>query len=154
MPTYQLCLFVWLKLPGDAGFDDRVGDCDQPSCYCDDRRIPAAYSPAAGRLPLYSPALASAFDAVSATSVSSATWHLALAGCSGRQAQAAELTLCPLCRHSGPLHNGSFLEGSERVDTGEKLGVPLTLKIAGPVLQRLLQMCAVHAPSNLALCAG
>jgi hypothetical protein len=35
----QLCLFAELKLPRDASFDDRVGDCDQPACDCDDDEL-------------------------------------------------------------------------------------------------------------------
>lgn len=33
---WQLCLLVGLNLPRCAGFDDRIGDYDQPSCDCDD----------------------------------------------------------------------------------------------------------------------
>jgi hypothetical protein len=46
-----------------------------------DRGISTAHAAATGRLPLCSSAITSASDAVGATSVPSAAWHLSLARC-------------------------------------------------------------------------
>ncbi len=57
----------------------------------DGRRIPAAHVAAIGRLPLCPAVVDPAPDAVSASPMPTASWHLAPAGCRGRQTQAPEV---------------------------------------------------------------
>lgn len=57
--------------------------------------IPAAHSPAAGRLSLCSATLGPVPDSISASSVPAAKWHLTSAGCGRRQALAAEVQAPP-----------------------------------------------------------
>ena len=66
-------------------------DASKPGRGGDDRRVPAPFAAAAGRLPLCSAAIDPAPDAVSATSVPAAARNLAPSRCRGRQTQAPEV---------------------------------------------------------------
>ena len=59
------------------------------------RGVPPPYAAAAGRLPLCPAVIYPASDTVSASSLPSATRHLAPAGCRRRQAQASEVQALP-----------------------------------------------------------